>query len=398
LIFLPDGMADEPLPELAGRTPLEAVPTPGMDSIAAHGASGTFLSLPKGFPTSSDVANLSVLGYDLPTCYPGRGPLEAVSKGIRMVDDDVAFRCNLITEKDGILVDYSAGHIDNSSSSRIFSDLQKAFGNASVTFHPGVSYRNLLILHGAEFSPDVEYHKPDSSQGESVADLLPRPLVPTPEAERTARLLVGLMDATRSFLVNHPENRGKDRPANLLWPWSPGRRPSLPLFSQKYPGFRGAVISAVDVIQGIARCAGMDVIEVEGATGFIDTNYRGKAEAAIEAMKTYDFVYLHVEATDECSHMGDLDLKMKAIRYFDDKIVAPVLGALGMDGFAYAVLPDHPVPVHLRKHTRIPVPVSVCGPHVAPDSIAVYSEPAAPRGRLGLLRGDELMRLLLNLP
>lgn len=395
VIFLADGMADEPISELGGKTPLEAADTPAMDSIARNGSGGSLLTLPEGFPTSSDAANMSVLGYSLARFYPGRGPIEAVSQNIRLADDDVAWRCNLVTvSPEGILLDYSAGHIDNAVSSQLIADLQQEFGSDHVTFHPGVSYRNLMVLHGREFSDQVDYAKPDSSQGEPVSELRLRPL---DEAARyTVDFIEALEQRIAAFLDFHSLNRGKDAPANRIWPWSPGHRPAFTPFASKYEGRTAAVISAVDVVRGIAKCAAMDVIYVPGATGYIDTNYEGKAQAAIEALKTHDLVYLHVEAIDEVSHMGDLKLKLQAIRDFDQRIVAPVMAACG-DQVIYAVLPDHPVPLHLRAHTRTPVPVAVCGPGIPVDDIGVYSETLSPGGRLGHMREDEFIRLVLGL-
>ncbi|WP_176014217.1 cofactor-independent phosphoglycerate mutase [Victivallis sp. Marseille-Q1083] len=398
IIFLADGMADEPLEELGGRTPLEAVETPAMDRIARLGANGTFLSLPPGLPTSSDVANMSVLGFYPERNYPGRGPIEAVSQGIALADDDVAWRCNLVTvSPDGILLDYSAGHIDNAVSAELIAALQREFGSGRVSFHPGVSYRNLLVLHGREFSADIGYQKPDSSQGIPVDQLQLTALDDSPEARHTVRFLQDLSRRAAAFLAAHPLNRGKTSPANEIWPWSPGRRPNLQPFSRRYAGRTGAIISAVDVIRGIGKAAGMTVVEVPGATGFIDTNYEGKVAAALKALEDHDFVYIHVEAIDECSHMGDLALKMRAIRDFDCRIVAPVLEALRDREVLYAVLPDHPVPLKLRKHTRTPVPVAVCGPGIPADAVGAYSERLAPQGALGALRGDQLMKIMLQL-
>ncbi len=397
VVFLADGMADEPLAELGNRTPLEAVDTPWMDRIAKRGASGTFLSLPEGFPTSSDAANMSVLGYSLAQFYPGRGPIEATAQGIELGKDDIAWRCNLIYVQDGILKDYSAGHIPNEVSSVLMKDLQERFGNDKATFYPGVSYRNLLVLHGKEFSANIDYAKPDSSQDEPVSELGLKALDNSPEAAHTVAFLNDLMAGSAKFLENHPLNRDRKSPGNRIWPWSPGRRPSFPSFSEKYGGKKGAVISAVDVIFGIARCAGMDVIRVPGATGFIDTNYEGKAQAALKALEDHDLVYLHVEAIDECSHLGDLKLKMQAISEFENRIVAPVMKALEGCGVTFAILPDHPVPLHQRKHTRTPVPVAICGEHIVPDSVNVYSETEAPKGSLGLMKGDAFIRKVLNL-
>jgi len=398
LIFLADGMADLPLEKFGGKTPLEAVSTPAMDSIAAKGSSGTFLTLPEGLPTSSDVANMSVLGLCPEVNYPGRGPIEAVSQSIELDENDVAWRCNLVTvSNEGVMADYSAGHIDDEVSKQLIADLQAEFGSDKLTFYPGVSYRNLLVLHGSEFSAEVDYYKPDSSHGINIEDLHWAALDDSAEAEHTVDFLNDLFAETSEFLAKHPLNAGKESPANHIWPWSPGKRPSLESFSERYQGKSGAVISAVDVIRGIGKCTDMDVIIVPGVTGYIDTNYAGKAAAAIEAIKTHDFVYLHVEAIDECSHEGNLELKMQAIADFDSKIVAPVLEALKDEDVIFAVLPDHPVPIELRKHTRIPVPIAICGPGIECDDIKVFSETEAPKGKLGFMKGDELMKILLEL-
>ncbi|MDD3885859.1 MAG: cofactor-independent phosphoglycerate mutase [Victivallaceae bacterium] len=398
VIFLPDGMADDQLPELGGRTPLEAANTPAMDSIARNGINGTFLTLPEGLPTSSDVANMSVLGFRPELNYPGRGPIEAVSQGIELADDDVAFRCNLVyVSPDGVLRDYSAGHIANDVSRQLMTDLQQEFGGADLTFYPGVSYRNLLVLHGRKFSKAINYFKPDSSQDIPVDELQPSPADDSKEAAYTVEFLKELDRKTAAFLAKHPLNVSGKASGNRIWPWSPGHKPNIRSFSELYSGRTGAVISAVDVIKGIGKCAKMSVIEVPGATGFIDTNYEGKAAAAIEALKTHDLVYVHVEATDECSHIGDLKLKMRAIEDFDSRIVAPVLAALKGQPINFAVLPDHPVPIKLRKHTTTPVPLAVAGPGFAPDGVNSFSETLAPTGKLGFLKGEALVRLLLGL-
>ncbi len=398
IIFLADGMADEPIAELGGKTPLEVADTPAMDSIARCGASGTFLTLPTGVPTSSDVANMSVLGFFPERNYPGRGPIEAVSQGIELGPEDVAFRCNLVyVSEDEVLRDYSAGHIDNADADQLMRALEAEFGGDKVSFYSGVSYRNLLVLHGKEFSPNLKYFKPDSSQDIPVAELKLSPLDDSPEGAHTVEFLNELERKCAVFLAGHPVNRGKAVPANRIWPWSPGRRPALSPFGTLYSGRSGSVISAVDVIKGIGKCAKMEVIEVPGATGFIDTNYAGKVEAALKALESCDLVYVHVEATDECSHMGDLQLKLQAIGDFDQKIVAPLLEALRDRPIRFAVLPDHPVPIKLRKHTRTPVPVSVCGPGIEPDAVPVFNERLAPTGRLGAMKGSDLIRLLLAL-
>jgi len=398
VIFLADGMADNPLPELNGKTPLEQADTPAMDSIAREGASGVFLTLPKGFPTSSDAANMSVLGYELDKYYPGRGPIEAVSQGIKLLDDDFAWRCNLVhVDSNGVLLDYSSGHVDDAVSRRLMLLLQERFGSDKLVFHPGVSYRNLLVLRGEEFSARVDYHKPDSSQGELADDLCLTPLDDSHEARHTVEFLENLKTEAAAFLATVSGLEGLSNPPNWIWPWSPGKRPCFPAFKNKYAGKSGAIISAVDVVRGIGICAGMDVIDVPGATGYIDTNYEGKAQAALAALETHDFVYLHVEACDECSHMGDIDLKLRSIRDFDSRIVAPVMDALKGRDVTFAVLPDHPCPVKLRKHTRTPVPVAVKGPRVTPDGVTAFSERLALTGSLGSMDKDGLMRLVLGL-
>ena len=392
VVFLGDGMADEAIPELGGKTPLEAVDTPAMDSIAAQGISGTFLTLPPDLPTSSDVANMSVLGFYPEENYPGRGPIEALSQGIQLAPDDVAWRCNLVTvDADGVLRDYSAGHIENAVSTRLLNLLEEKLGSDKVTFYPGVSYRNLLVLHGKEFSAEVDYFKPDSSQDLPVAEL---PLMAkTPEAEATVAFLEELGRKAREVLAN----ADVESAATDIWPWSPGHAPALKTFEERYAGKRGAIISAVDVIRGLGRASGMTVADVPGATGFLDTNYAGKVEAALQMLKNHDLVYVHVEAVDECSHMGDLQLKMQAIKAFDEKIVAPILDALKGQDVNFAVLPDHPVPIKLRQHTVTPVPVALCGPSFAADGETSFGERAALRGSLGFRRGDELVKLLLGL-
>ncbi|MDR0931688.1 MAG: cofactor-independent phosphoglycerate mutase [Victivallales bacterium] len=398
VIFLADGMADEPLEELGGKTPLEAVETPAMDSIARRGKSGTFLTLPEGLPTSSDVANMSVLGLYPEKNYPGRGPIEAVSQGIVLADDDIAFRCNLVyVSDDGVLRDYSAGHIDNETAAKLIAELQAQFGNDDITFYSGVSYRNLLVLHGKKFSDKINYFKPDSSQDTPVAELALTPADDSPEAKYTVEFLTQIGVLTAAFLAAHPLNAGKESPANCIWPWSPGHRPNLPQFGEYYSGRHGAIISAVDVVKGIGKCARMTVVEIPGATGFLDTNYAGKVSAALAALVDHDLVYIHVEAIDECSHLGDLKLKMQAIVDFDSQIVAPVLKALEGKPIRFAVLPDHPVPIKLRKHTRTPVPVAMCGPGIESDNIEQFSEQLAPTGKLGDLKGDELVKKLLDL-
>ena len=396
IIFLGDGMADEPLAELGGKTPIQFERTPGMDRIAREGRSGTLLTLPAGFPTSSEVANMSVLGCDLPTEYCGRGALEAAGRGVKLGPDDTAFRVNLTTVEEGILKDFSGGRVTQANAVVLIQALNDRFGNDKIRFYPGVSYRNILVLSGPEYSAKVKADKPDDNHGEYLVDHLPK--ADGPDGEATAALLRKLMSGASDVLGAHPVNlrlkaEGK-AVANGIWPWSGGKVGAFRKVKDKY-GIHGAVISAVDVIMGLGRCLGMDSIVVPGATGYIDTNYEGKAAAAVEALKNHDFVYLHLEGIDEVSHEQNLKLKIKAIEDFDSRIIVPVMEAVGADA-NYAVLPDHPVPIKMGKHTRIPVPVSVRMVGVAPDGVQAYSEIDCPPGALGAMKADGLMRVLFN--
>ncbi len=395
IVFLGDGMADEPIAELGAKTPLQYARTPGMDQIAREGRSGSLLTLPAGYPTSSEVANMSVLGCDLASEYCGRGPLEAAGRGVVLGPDDTAFRVNLVTTEEGILRDFSGGHVAPADAAELIGALNERFGNSRVRFHSGVSYRNILVLSGREFSPKVRTDKPDDNHGEYVQDHLPA--FSAPEGDLTATLLRELITEAPAVLADHPVNRrlrAEGRPVvNGIWPWSGGKIGALHKLSDKY-GVNGAVISAVDVIMGLGRCLGMAVIKVPGATGYIDTHYEGKARAAIEALKTYDFVYLHLEAIDEVSHEQNLELKIKAIEDFDSRIITPVLLAVGRE-VNCAVLPDHPVPIKLGRHTRTPVPVSARVAGWEPDGVTVFNEIDCPGGSLGAMKTDGLMRALL---
>jgi 2,3-bisphosphoglycerate-independent phosphoglycerate mutase len=385
VLFLGDGMADEPVESLGHKTPLQAAKTPNMDTIARNGRSGTLLTLPEGYPTSSDVANMSVLGCDLAKEICGRGPLECASQGIRLGTTDVAFRVNFTTvDSQGILRDFSGGHIAQHDAVASIALLNKHLGSDTIRFYPGVSYRNLLMLSGDCYTADVYCDKPDDHHGNPIAEHLP-----TAKTEAGAYTV-----ATLSDLMSKASELLKGREANGIWPWSGGKPGAIHNICKKY-GIRAAVISAVDVINGLGACMGMDVIKVKGATGYIDTNYEGKADAVLQALKdSYDFVYVHVESMDEVSHAQDLALKMKTIEDFDARLIGRVMQAAG-DKVAYAVLPDHPVPLSTGKHTRTPVPVSVWQPGNTPDAVQTFDEIASPIGSLGHLKGSELMDLLL---
>ena len=350
VVFLGDGMADEPVAELGGRTPLQAARTPAMDTIARNGRSGTLLTLPDGYPTSSDVANMSVLGGDLATELCGRGPLEAASQGIEMGPDDVVFRMNLVSvAPDGTLADFSGGHVGADEQHEAIDLLNARIadnwtGNEGeyIRFYPGVSYRNLLLLHGPAFSGSaVACDKPDDNSGNPVAEHLPR--AKSPAGDYTAKVLRDVIARAAEVL--------KGRGANGVWPWSGGKAGAIHSIPKRY-GIRGAIVAAVDVINGLGRAMGLDVIRVPGATGYIDTNYEGKADAALKALADgYDFVYVHIESTDEVSHACDLKLKLKAIEDFDSRLIGRVI-ANAPSGTAFAVLPERGAQLAISQDAR----------------------------------------------
>jgi 2,3-bisphosphoglycerate-independent phosphoglycerate mutase len=387
ILFLGDGMADEPLPELGNRTPLQVAVKPHMDAIAAHGRSGTLLTLPEGFPTSSDVANMSVLGCDLSREMCGRGPLEAASKDIPLGPHDVCFRVNLVSVNPaGILTDFSGGHISQADAEAAILLLNRSLGTSQIRFYPGVSYRNLLVLSGPEFSAAIKCDKPDDNHSNLVSQHMPKAV--SPEAEPTAKVLCDLMKAASELL--------KGKAANGIWPWSGGKTGSMRKLTERF-GISAAVISAVDVINGLGRCLGMDVVKAPGATGYIDTNYESKADATLAAIQTHDFVFVHVEAIDEVSHAQDVKLKIRTIEDFDRRLIGRVLKSAD-PATTFVVLPDHPVPIATGRHTRTPVPVSVWKPNSQPDGTPSYDEVSCGRGALGSLKGDGLMRLLFGEP
>ena len=397
--FLIDGMADYPLPELGGKTPVEIAHTPTLDKLAQAAQFGTFVTLPEEFPTSSDVANMSVLGWDLATAYTCRGAIESYGLGVPLDEQTVAFRMNLITVKDDILEDYSAGHISEPEADALIGTLSEKLGTPEIRFKTGVSYRHILYLIGKEFSADVAYDKPDSSHGMRWETILPR--AAKPEAEPTAELLRQLVWRSREILEDHPVNvkrraEGKN-PANLIWPWSGGRKPQMPSFEELH-GKKGGIISAVDVILGLGLLGGMESLRPEGATGFLDTNYENKAAAAVDLLRRNDFVYVHVEAVDECGHLGDLPNKIKGIEDCDTRLIKVFLDQyrkVHSDKLRVMVLPDHPVPVKLRKHTRDPVPFMVSGEGVSADpALRYYNEATCVAGQYPGLKGRALMNLL----
>ena len=404
VIFLGDGMSDYPIPSLGGKTPLQAARKPGMDRIAAEGQSGRFETVPKGQSKGSAVANLSVLGYDPVDAYHGRAVLEAANMGVALSPSDVALRCNLVCIENANIKNHSAGHISSEEAKVLIEALDEKLGGRrdgiEVRFHPGVSYRHLLVLAGEGISAAVKCAPPHDYVDQAAEPLLPAPK--TEEAERTARLLLELYRQASKILEAHPVNRkrvaeGKD-PANSIWTWSPGTKPRMKTFQERF-GVKGAVISAVDLIMGLGLYAGMDVIRVPGATGLWDTNYEGKAEACLEALDDHDLVYVHVEATDEAGHARDLEMKIKCIEMLDSRIIVPVMAGIEKKGIAcqVAVLPDHPTPVSTGVHARDTVPVSIMGPGREPDGVDRYDEDAAESGALGAMKGEDFIREVLSL-
>lgn len=399
IIVLGDGMADEPLAELGGKTPLEAAETPVMDRLAREGRVGRFVTVPAGFHPGSEVANMTVLGYDVTTSFEGRGVLEAASMGVDVPEGYMAMRCNLITVSDGKIKNHSGGHISTEEASQLIADLGKELGDDVVTFYPGVSYRHLMLIKNGD--KRVTCTPPHDVPGTPFADVLVKADVA--EAEPTAELINSLILKSQKFLAGHPVNlkrqaEGKD-PANSIWPWSPGYRPLMRPLSEKFPVKDGVVISAVDLIFGIGAYAGLRRIDVEGATGLYDTNYEGKAEAAIDALRNgADFVFLHVEASDEAGHEGDIELKKRTIEYLDKRILSPIVEASESFGepLAIAVLPDHPTPCRLRTHTSEPVPFLIYKPGMTPDDVTSFSERSASQGAYGTVSGDEFMNLLMK--
>ena len=406
IIILGDGMSDRPVAALGSKTPLQVARKPHIDSIAARGRVGLFQSIEPGWPLGSDVANLSVLGYDPLGTVQGRAVLEAAAMGVELAPEDVALRCNLIALADGKIKNHSAGHIDTSEAAEIVRDLDAALGGGEgpqpVTFHPGVSYRHLLVLRGGWADPAIACAPPHDNVGGAVEDLLPRAKSDAPGAIAAAERLCELYERALMILATHPVNArrraaGKDA-ADSIWTWSPGRRPTMKTMRERF-GVSGAVISAVDLLRGLGRYAGLDVIEVPGATGLWDTNYEGKAAAALDALVDHDFVYVHVEATDEAGHARDLDLKVRCIEMLDDRVVRHVLEGLEARGIeaVVSVLPDHPTPVETGAHAGDPVPVAIWDPRENGDAVAGYDEAQAAKGSLGVLHGDHFIRLALGL-
>ena len=398
IIILGDGMADWAVPELGDKTLLEYADTPAFDWLARHGRNGLLKTVPDGFHPGSEVANSSILGYDQHVVYEGRGPLEAASIGVELADDDLALRCNLVCLEGDLLKNHSCGRLETEEGDVLIKFLQEKLGNERVHFYTGVQYRHLLVIKGG--NKHLHCTPPHDVPLKPWRDHLLYAEIP--EAEETARLLNSLVLQSQELLAAHPLNlerqqRGQD-PANCIWPWGGGYRPRMTPLTETFPRqiHRGAVITAVDLIRGIGHYAGLRVIEVPGATGLYDTNFEGKAQAALEALKQDDFVYLHVEASDEAGHDGSVPLKLQTITDLDHRLVQPILEGLKDEPVAIALLPDHPTPCKLRTHTNEPVPFAIWYPGIEPDAVQTFSERAAREGGCGSLEGDEFIRLFMQ--
>lgn len=409
-------MADLPVERLGGKTLLQYARKPMMDQLAREGRCGRLITVPEGFPPGSEVANTAILGYDLNKVYEGRGPLEAASIGYEMADDDMAIRCNIITLADGKIITHNGGNLETKDADELIRYLNEHLakpvnareGCERVRFITGIQYRHLLVIKGG--SKHIVCAPPHDHPNEPWRPLLVKaeegaPAEPgrmTPQ--QTADLLNELILKSQALLAQHPFNleRAKrgERQANSIWPWSGGYRPSMETLMQQYPQVKsGAVISAVDLIRGIGHYAGLRIIEVEGATGLANTNYEGKAQAAIEALKRDDFVFVHVEASDEAGHDGDLDLKLRTIEYLDQRLIAPIYKEVEAwdEPVCIAVLPDHLTPVEMRVHVGQPVPFLIWHRGIQPDEVQQYDEVSCVSGAYGLLKLHEFMQTLMSI-
>ena len=406
-------MADHPVARLGDKTLLQYARPQYMEQLAKEGRTGRLITVPEGFPPGSEVANTAILGYDLNKVYEGRGPLEAASIGYEMTDDDFAIRCNIITLEDGKIITHNGGNLETDDARILIEYLNEHLGSDRVKFITGIQYRHLLVIKGG--NKHIVCAPPHDHPNEPWRPLLVKPddtvccdSVSTEKGrmtpQETADLINDLILRSQELLAKHPYNIAKaekgERQANSIWPWSGGYRPSMQTLMAQYPQVKsGSVISAVDLIQGIGRYAGLRIIKVPGATGLANTNYEGKAEAAIDGLRTDDFVFVHVEATDEAGHDGDLDLKLKAIDYLDKRLIKPILEAIyEMDeDVCVAVLPDHPTPVEMRIHVNEPVPFIIWHKGIVPDEVQHYDEESCVNGSYGLLRLNEFMNELMKI-
>jgi len=403
ILLVGDGMADYPIEKLGGKTPLQVAHTPNLDYLAKNGIVGMIRTIPKGMSPGSDVANLSVLGYDPEKYYSGRAPLEAASMGIKLKEDEIAFRCNLVTIEGKILTDYSAGHISTIEAKKLIKFLDKTLGSDEVQFYPGVSYRHLMVIKDYALRttscllPSTSYPLLCTPPH----DITGKPYEPYLPTGSGAQIIKELMSASQELLQTHDVNQHRKKenkkPANMIWLWGQGKPPKMPTFSQRF-GLSGAVISAVDLVKGIGKYAGLEVINVPGATGYLDTNFVGKAEYALEALKNKDLVFVHVEAPDEAGHNGDLQAKIKAIEDFDSKTVGTIIKGLPKlkDKVIILALCDHPTPISLKTHTSDKVPFIMFGYNITPDHATSYNELTGKDSLLHFEKGYTLIEYFIR--
>ena len=408
IILLGDGMADKPVERIGGKTLLQHAKTPYMDLLARKGRTGRLITVPEGFPPGSEVANTAILGYDLNEVYEGRGPLEAASIGYEMADDDLALRCNIITLEDGRIITHNGGNLQTEDGDKLIGYLNDTLGSDRVRFITGIQYRHLLVIKGG--NKHIVCAPPHDHPNEPWQPLLVKAEEGYAETEQTGRLtpqetadlINDLIIRSQQLLPQHPYNKERasqgKRQANSIWPWSGGYRPSMKTIMQLWPQVQsGSVISAVDLIRGIGHYAGLDIVKVDGATGLSDTNYEGKAQAAIDALKTQDFVFLHVEASDEAGHDGDLELKIRTIEDFDKRIVRTIYEEVSQwdEEVCIAILPDHFTPVEMRIHVGDPVPFLIWHRSIKPDDVDRYDEVSCVGGAYGMLRLQEFMQTFM---
>jgi 2,3-bisphosphoglycerate-independent phosphoglycerate mutase len=406
IIILGDGMADLPVERLGGKTLLQYAHKPMMDQLAREGRCGRLITVPEGFPPGSEVANTAILGYDLNKVYEGRGPLEAASIGYEMADDDFAIRCNIITIEDGKIITHNGGNLEtddarvliNYLNENLAKPINEREGCERVKFITGIQYRHLLVIKGG--NKHIVCAPPHDHPNEPWRPLLVKAEIP--EAQETADLINDLIFKSQEILAKHPYNLLKaekgERQANSIWPWSGGYRPSMQTLMEQYPEIKsGTVISAVDLIQGIGKYAGLRIVKVPGATGLANTNYEGKAQAAIDALEHDDFVFVHVEASDEAGHDGDLELKLKTIEYLDQRLITPIYNKMKDKDVCIAVLPDHLTPVEQRIHVGQPVPFLIWHKGMTPDSVQQYDEVSCVSGAYGLLKLNEFMKTFMSI-
>ena len=390
VIIVPDGAADEPIEQLDGKTILEAAQKPNMDKIAMTGKQGIVQTIPDKMEPGSDVAQMSLLGYDPSKYYTGRAPIEAVARDIELSPTDWVFRCNLVTIADEKMADHSAGHISTEEGTALIKEIDTLLGNEKMKFYPGVSYRHLLVFRSMDF--DVQTYPPHDYIGTNVEKILPR--------GRGADVLRDLMSRSRQYFNEHDINKVKrdlnENQVSSIWLWGQGKKAGMESFVKRY-GLKGAAITAVDLARGLAKLIGFDLISVPGATGFLDTNYQGKGEATIEALKNYDIVFVHIEAPDEAGHGGNIMGKKKAVEQIDKYIVGPVYEAIQKyDNWRILVAPDHPTPVRTGSHSAEPVPFAIAGNDVSGVLHETFSEANAAKTGLKIKNGSELMEYFLK--